>query len=159
MTLSMPTGDSVAGLIRLAHQSMLDTKERLQRGAGVQPEWLPVMLNVRVSPGTSLSKLARLLRLPQKSVEKLLAEIESAGLIERRWHPVREQIYELHVSEKGKEALASVDSIDEILEQQLAAYLGQEDVDRFHAVAGRIVIFLTEQDASVSSKGTNRVNT
>lgn len=68
-------------------------------------EQLRLLTYVRLTPGTTVTKLARLLRATPASVRKDLGQLEHAGLVERRSHPDHPKANELHVTDAGAQTL------------------------------------------------------
>lgn len=66
------------------------------------PDDIALLNTVRVYPGTSVAKLAKVLRSTPKAVEKRVVDLERAGLLELRGHPDRPNVREIHVTPQGK---------------------------------------------------------
>jgi DNA-binding MarR family transcriptional regulator len=66
------------------------------------PDDIALLNAVRVYPGTSVAKLAKVLRSTPKAVEKRVTDLEASGLLELRGHPDRSNVREIHVTPLGK---------------------------------------------------------
>jgi|SRR6185312_1907656 len=133
MTDSPSTANSIVSAVGQARDALQAQRDRTFQELGVVPQWQALLLNIRLSPGTSTSKLGRLLHLSPKSVEGLVTEMESVGLIERRSHPLRSSVQELHLTEQGRRSLATIQGVDTDLEQLIRSRISGGDIERLLA--------------------------
>lgn len=62
---------------------------------------------VRLSPGVTVSKLARLVRATPAATRRQVEALEAQGLLERRNHPDHPNANELHVTAAGIDVLSA----------------------------------------------------
>jgi len=95
---------------------------------GLSADTKLVLTQARIDPGSTPARLARGTRFPAKRIEQLTAELLTAGLLERRNHPTRPGIYELHVNSLGVSALESAELVEVQLELWVKSRLDDPSV-------------------------------
>jgi DNA-binding MarR family transcriptional regulator len=73
--------------------------------AGIVPdlskEALSLLTHVRLIPGTSVTKLSKLLRMTPRAVGVLVVQLQENGWLEARGHPDHPNARELHLTPLG----------------------------------------------------------
>lgn len=138
MTDSPSAANTIVTAVGQTHDALEAQRDRKFQELGVLPQWQALLLNIRLSPGVSTSKLTRLMQLSPKSVEGLVADMESVGLVERRSHPVRSSVQELYLTEKGRVSLVAVQGINADLEQLIRSRMGSGDIEQLLAGLNRL---------------------
>lgn len=101
--------------------------ERALADLEVTPPQFTILTMVAAYPGLSGADLARLTLLTPQTVSVIVANLERAGSVARRPHPVHGRIQTLEITDSGKGLLARCRERVQVLERQLAAGLSPEE--------------------------------
>lgn len=93
-----------APMIRKSQELRVDTLRIMEP---LDEEQVRVLTYVRISPGITVSKLARLVRATPTVIGRRIEILEAQGLLERRNHPDHPNANELHVTTAGVAALGT----------------------------------------------------
>src|SRR5215472_3051890 len=105
---------------------------------GLSPPQAGILRIVETAPGLSQRALAEKLGMPPSRLVALLDEMEGRGLLGRRDDPDDRRSYSLHLSGKGREALAAVGRIAREHQEALCAALGGPERDQLASLLRRI---------------------
>lgn len=101
--------------------------ERTLADLEVTPPQFVALTMVAAYPGLSSADLARLAVLTPQTVSVIIANLERAGSVLRRPHPVHGRILTMAITESGRALLARCRERVQVLEKQLAAGLTPEE--------------------------------
>lgn len=107
-------------LLRQAGAAYRLRMERALADLGVTPPQFMALTMVVAYPGLSGADLARLAMLTPQTVSVIVANLERAGALARRPHPVHGRILTLAITDSGQALLAECRQRVQGLEQQLA---------------------------------------
>ena len=114
-------------LLRQASGTYRLRMERALADLEVTPPQFTIMTMVAAYPGLSGADLARLTLLTPQTVSVIVANLERAGSVARRPHPVHGRIQTLEISESGQALLAQCRERVQVLERALAAGLSPQE--------------------------------
>ncbi|MBW8728889.1 MAG: MarR family transcriptional regulator [Inquilinus limosus] len=101
--------------------------ERALADLAVTPAQFTALTMVAAYPGLSSADLARLAVLTPQTVSVIVANLERAGSVLRRPHPVHGRILTVAITDSGQALLARCRERVQVLEKQLAAGLSPEE--------------------------------
>jgi len=110
-------------LLRQASAAYRLRMERALADLQVTPPQFAALTMVAAYPGLSSADLARLAVLTPQTVSVIVANLERAGSVVRRPHPVHGRIQTLEITDGGRALLARCRERVQVLERQLAAGL------------------------------------
>jgi DNA-binding MarR family transcriptional regulator len=90
----------------------------------VRPAQYSVMLIIEANPGRSQSAIGHTLGIERARLARLLHELERRNWVSRRASVSDGRSHSLHLTGKGRDALAKIKDLAERHENQLARYLG-----------------------------------
>ncbi|MEV5842394.1 MarR family transcriptional regulator [Streptomyces sp. NPDC051985] len=137
-----PTGGPLDGLLwalRRAELAVQGLKGQRLRSLGMAAAHYSLLVLVRDVPGLTGAEAARRLNVTPQAVASLVARLEGRGQLERRPHPRHGHVQELHLTDAGRELLASADLVVIDIERRLAEHLGGVDTVQLTALLGRVV--------------------
>lgn len=114
-------------LLRQASGAYRLRMERTLADLEVTPPQFTIMTMVAAYPGLSGADLARLTLLTPQTVSVIVANLERAGSVARRPHPVHGRIQILEITDDGQTLLAQCRERVQVLERALAAGLSPEE--------------------------------
>ena len=110
-----PIGESFRGpdgrlgyLLRQAHQALRAQIDQAARAAGITAPQFSIMSALDHEPGLTGAEVARQSLLRPQTANEILANIERAGLVERRENPRDRRSRHVHLTTRGREKLAEV---------------------------------------------------
>lgn len=114
-------------LLRQAGGAYRLRMERALADLEVTPPQFTALTMIAAYPGLSSADVARLAVLTPQTVSVIIANLERAGSVQRRPHPVHGRILTLEITESGQALLARCRERVLVLEKQLAAGLTAEE--------------------------------
>ncbi|CAB3798299.1 hypothetical protein LMG28688_04696 [Paraburkholderia caffeinitolerans] len=114
-------------LLRQAGAAQRLRMERALADLGITPPQFVVLTMLAAYPGVSGADLARLAVLTPQTVSVIVANLERAGAIERRPHPVHGRIQQIEVTGAGEALLKQCRSRVKKLEAQMTEGFTQEE--------------------------------
>jgi DNA-binding MarR family transcriptional regulator len=72
-------------------------------------------------------------------VASLVARLTEKGQLERRSHPLHRHVQELHLTDAGRQALTSADTVIAAMEQQITTRLGPDHTTQLTALLGEVL--------------------
>lgn len=120
-------GGYLGYLLRQAGAAYRLKMERTMADLEVTPPQFSVLTMLVAYPGLSNADLARLSLLTPQTVSVIVANLERAGAIARRPHPVHGRIRHIEVTDAGKKLLARCRKRVHVIERQLRSRLSAEE--------------------------------
>ena len=117
-------------LKRVQHALRLRMDEALKQTALTTPQYSALSI-LEASPGLSGAELARQCFVTPQTMNKILANLVAAGLVERRAHPRHGRVLQAHLTKKGSKRLAEAHRVIEDVEERMLANLGRKKRSRF----------------------------
>ncbi|WP_343714611.1 MarR family transcriptional regulator [Inquilinus sp.] len=114
-------------LLRQAGGAYRLRMERALADLEVTPPQFTALTMIAAYPGLSSADVARLAVLTPQTVSVIIANLERAGSVRRRPHPVHGRILTLEITDNGQTLLARCRERVLVLEKQLAAGLTAEE--------------------------------
>lgn len=112
-------------LLRQAAGAVRLRMERLLADLDVTPPQFGVLTMLSAYPGISNADVARLAVLTPQTVSVIVANLEKAGSIERRPHPIHGRIQHIDLTPQGRELLQRCKQRTKQLEAHLLTGLGE----------------------------------
>ncbi|HVO87006.1 MAG TPA: MarR family transcriptional regulator [Casimicrobiaceae bacterium] len=91
---------------RLMVRSMRSHYRRVEHICGLSGAYVWAMTEVAAAPGTNVSDLARRLAVHQSTASNMVEKLETSGLLERHRASNDQRVVRLHLTAKGRRALA-----------------------------------------------------
>ncbi len=106
-------------------------------------------------------RLGKCVGIDPSSMVSTIDELEARGLVERRRHPTDRRAHALHLTEQGREALASGRKLAREAQSDLLEPLSPAERKQFHEMLLRVALGLGEeaqrsQDATAAPKAAAR---
>lgn len=114
-------------LLRQAATAYRARAERALADIDVTPPQFAVLTMLAAYPGHSNADLARLALLTPQTVNVIVANLEKAGAISRRPHPVHGRIQQLDLTDRGRALLSDARTRMHRLERDLTRGLSADD--------------------------------
>lgn len=102
------------------------------------PPQAGILRALATSPGVSQQELGRVLGIFPSRLVLLLDELDGLGLIERRDDPDDRRIYQLFVTDKGKQSLEVIGRVARAHQDALCASLDEEERQTLASLLNRI---------------------
>lgn len=106
---------------------------------GLTPRHAGILRMIGANRGISQRSLSQLLGIFASRLVRLLDELESKELIERRTQPYDRRTYGLLLTAKGQRALTKVGEVTKALEDHIFAALSPSEVDQLVDMLERVV--------------------
>ena len=119
-------------LKRAQHALRLSMDDAL-RPLGLTTPQYAVLSAVEVQPGMSNASLARAAFVTAQTMQGVLANLERAGLLERRPDPTHGRVLRSELTEHGRGVLTQAHSAVGVLEDAMTASLGEAEAARLAA--------------------------
>ncbi len=117
------TEDRVSFLLSALGQRTRDRFAELLHPLGIAPHHFGVLRHVKALDGGSQQEVSDRMHLARSAMVGLVDDLETAGLLERRRHPVDRRANALHLTAAGRRLLARADRISDQLDRDLLAAL------------------------------------
>ena len=114
-------------LLRQAASAYRLRLERALSDLGVTPPQYAVLTMIRAYPGGSNADIARVALLTPQTTNIIIGNLERAGLIGRRPHPVHGRILQVELTLSGQEVLQSCNTRVQVIENELVPDLTAEE--------------------------------
>src|SRR5215471_2871168 len=98
--------ETVGYQLKNAQQALRAAMDTVLRGRGVTTPQYAVLAFLEQSPGLSGAQLARRAFVTPQTMNRIVANLETAGLIERGPHPELGRVLETRLSQRGRKLLA-----------------------------------------------------
>ena len=95
------------------------------RGIGLTTPQYAALVALGEEPGASGAGLARKCFVTPQTMNGILTNLESAGLVQRKQHPQHGRVLRAYLTEKGEEALPRAHRVVEAVEERMLAPLEQ----------------------------------
>ncbi len=132
---------------QLARQWRRAVNRRLQPLGLTEATWLPLLHLARARTPMRQKDLAAAIGLDSSSVVRLLDELESAGLLERREGSDR-RAKELHITRQGQTTVEQVEVLAAELREQMLAEIAESDLATTFRVLSHLSGLLAEDTAA-----------
>ncbi|MEV6395213.1 MarR family transcriptional regulator [Streptomyces sp. NPDC051907] len=139
---SMPAAERLGSHIKRAERALGATKHAVLKPAGLTVPQYAALLVLSESPGISAAALARACGVTPPTMNTVLKNLESRGLIERSPHQWHKHVLEARLTEEGKGVMADADERAVRVERALAAEFTDEERESLVALLGRCVDLL-----------------
>src|SRR5690606_32570946 len=129
-----------AGLLR-AHAAVLPKLDRILARTGLPITWYDVLLVLNAAPHRRLtmSELGARAVVSRERVSRVVAELESAGLVERQAHPADRRSSFAVITALGRRRLRSAaPSYLDAIEQHFLRHLSQAEIETLAAALSRV---------------------
>lgn len=113
-------------LKRAQHALRLRMDEAL-RAVGLTTPQYAVLSLLEAAPGLSNAELARRAFVTAQTMNAIVANLNSAGLLTRRPHPTHGRVQETMLTEQGRETLELALPLVETIERRMLAGLGSDE--------------------------------
>jgi DNA-binding MarR family transcriptional regulator len=104
------------------------------RPLGLATAHYSLLMSVHSEPGLTGAELARRLDVTPQAVASLVTRLVDKGQLERQAHPRHRHVQELHLTDSGRQVLASADVVIDSIERQIIERLGPADAARLTAL-------------------------
>lgn len=138
MVLGPGARSRVIWALRRAGQAVDTEKEQRLRPSGLTGAQFAVLAHVAHRPGITGAELARALGVTPQNVTTLAARLQERGMLERRAHPSLAHVLELYLTADGRAALACADHALAMVDAEVAAMLGPDDVATLRGLLERV---------------------
>ena len=95
------------------------------RGVGLTTPQYAALVALGEEPGASGASLARKCFVTPQTMNGILTNLESAGLVQRKQHPHHGRVLRAYLTEEGEEALSRAHRVVEAVEERMLALLEQ----------------------------------
>ncbi len=100
------------------------------RGIGVTTPQYAALSVLEAAPGLSGAELARRGFVTAQTMNAILMNLESAGLVARRSHPEHGRVLQAYLTEAGEELVSRAHGVVEAIERRMLEGLGGDDQRR-----------------------------
>jgi len=119
--------EAVGYLLKTAQQSLRAAMDFALRDLGVTTPQYAALTFLEESPGLSSAQLARKAFVTPQTMQRIVANLEAAGLVERDPHPDLGRVLEARLTGRGRDLLAECHRRAQAVESQMVAGLSAED--------------------------------
>src|SRR5215470_12190529 len=119
--------EAVGYLLKSAQQSLRTAMDSALRNVGVTTPQYAVLTFLEQSPGLSSAQLARRAFVTPQTMNRIVANLAAAGLIERDPHPELGRVLETRLSKRGRRLLADCRKRVEAVEARMVADLTEAE--------------------------------
>jgi DNA-binding MarR family transcriptional regulator len=145
-----PAGDALSRLVIQVFQLnglLLGAGDAMARPAGQTAARWQLLAAVEDRPA-SVAQIARALRLARQSVQRVADLLVADGLAAYEDNPSHRRAKLLRLTPRGQEALATIQADQRLWANELAARVGQRDIERASTVLERLLDTLGDRRRS-----------
>ena len=146
-------------LLKTAQQSLRAAMDAALRDAGITTPQFAVLTFLEESPGLSSAQLARRAFVTPQTMNRIVSNLEAAGLIERGPHPELGRVLEARLSRRGQKLLADCRRRVAEVEERMVSDLSSTERQQFASLLERCIVALRpvrqRSDRSPSSRRTS----
>ncbi len=140
--MSSMESDPLGYLIKRAQAALRHAMDAALSPLGLSTPRYAALLALRNDPGVSNAELARRCFVAPQTMHRILAELESDGLVERRPHPSHGRILQLALTPRGVRAVDAAERRVDAIEARMLAGLSAAQVVSAAAVLERCAVAL-----------------
>ena len=129
--------EAVGYLLKNAQQSLRVAMDVALRDLGVTTPQYAALAFVEESPGLSSAQLARQAFVTPQTMQRIVANLEAGGLLERDPHPELGRVLEARLTGRGRDLLVECHRRVQIVESRMVAGLTQDDLLRLADLLNR----------------------
>jgi DNA-binding MarR family transcriptional regulator len=155
--VGMPLEQRLGTDLRRVHQELMAVKhDAVKAAAGLTVPQYTALYLLDEAPGISGAALARACLVTPQTMGTVLANLVSAGLVERTQHPWHRNILETRLTPAGRRALKAADQAATTIERRLAAQFTEREIRTLRGLLRRCSSELTtiaaDQDTQPASR-------
>jgi DNA-binding MarR family transcriptional regulator len=113
--------------MKRAQHALRVEMDKALREVGMTTAQYAALSALEVAPGLSGAELARRSFVTPQTMNAILANLESAGLVVRRPHPEHGRVLQAYLTEMGEESVARAHGLVEDVERRMLDRLSQDD--------------------------------
>jgi len=129
--------EAVGYLLKNAQQSLRVAMDVALRDLGVTTPQYAALAFLEESPGLSSAQLARQAFVTPQTMQRIVANLEAGGLLERDPHPELGRVLEARLTWRGRDLLVECHRRVQIVESRMVAGLTQDDLLRLADLLNR----------------------
>jgi DNA-binding MarR family transcriptional regulator len=129
--------EAVGYLLKNAQQSLRVAMDVALRDLGVTTPQYAALAFLEESPGLSSAQLARQAFVTPQTMQRIVANLGAAGLLERDPHPDLGRVLEARLTRRGRDLLVECHRRVQIVESRMVAGLTQDDLLRLADLLNR----------------------